>query len=99
MGKTKVPFFMQKNMFYNIENKCQLFCKCRYKYVYLYINKNSKTMAKINLLNGDVLYTQESAKRVSEMLSLRMTEAHGYIVVTINAKPVYIMVSAIASFT
>ena len=56
-------------------------------------------MAKINLLNGDVLYAQESVKRVSEMLSLPMTKAHGYIVVTINAKPVYIMVSAIASFT
>lgn len=56
-------------------------------------------MAKINLLNGDFWCAQESAKMVSEMLSLPMTKAHGYIVVTINAKPVYIMVSAIASFT
>lgn len=56
-------------------------------------------MAKINLLNGDIWCVNESPKRVSEMLSLPMTKAHGYIVVTVNAKPVYIMVSAIASFT
>ena len=56
-------------------------------------------MATINLLNGDVLYAKESAKDIAQMLRMPTTKAHGYIVVTINAKAVYIMVHAIASFT
>ena len=56
-------------------------------------------MATIKLLNGEVPYAKESAKDIATMLRLPTTKAHGYIVVTINEKAVYIMVHAIASFT
>ena len=66
--------------------------------IFVYKHKNRKTMARIKLLNGDVLYTEESAKDIATMLGLPMTKARGYIVVTLNVKSVYIMVSAIVSF-